>query len=38
LHPAGYQHFDGPPQTDYETFDGEEGPSFDDTEFSGDGA
>jgi len=38
LHPAGYQHFDGPPQTDYETNDGEEGPSFGDTEFSGDGA
>jgi len=38
LHPAGYQHFDGPPQTDYEELDGDEGPSFDDTEFSGDGA
>lgn len=38
LHPAGYQHFDGPPQTDYEELDGDEGPTFDDTEFSGDGA
>ena len=38
LHPAGYQHFDGPPETDYEERDGDEGASFEDSEFSGDGA
>jgi thiamine-monophosphate kinase len=38
LHPAGYQHFDGPPETDYEELDGDEGASFEDSEFSGDGA
>ena len=38
LHPAGYQHFDGPPEVDYGNLDGDDGPDFEDTEFSGDGA
>lgn len=36
LHPAGYQHFNAPPQPGDDGL--EEGPSFEDSDFSGDGA